>query len=381
MFCDGDVGRTMLTFLESLVVLCNFVFLCRVEGSHNNMSEEVQVNNEVKAVHQAAAACYDKMALKHATDHASAETPFRHFNNFVKKSLIQSALDNTHANRVTNASVLDLASGRGGDLMKWVYVQSPKLSKATAKLKRNEITKASAYHCYDISHESIHAAKQRSEESLTSEQANELHCTFSVANCFDEAFLKGELSNHPLYGKFDIITVQFAFHYACSDEDRVRMVLGYCFRALAPGGVFVATVVNSDKVRAMVDLSTGVVHGAKFQIQFRNIDTHPGDAGLLHLGAPYRFFLEDFVDCDEFFVPIEDLRRIASAVGFEDESGKPFDAFIPSYRLDPKSLVLSADDKELTSLYRVVVLRRPGGMSAVSVGDGDAGSRFAAFRR
>lgn len=351
-------------------------------------------NTNVKAVHQAAAACYDRMALQHATDQASAETPFRHFNNFVKKSLIQAALDNARSNGVTHASVLDLASGRGGDIMKWCYVQSPKLSKATAKLVRKDIAKASAYHCYDISQQSIQAAQLRAEECLSKEQASEMDCSFHVANCFEESFLQGELSKHPLFGKFDVITVQFAFHYACSSEDRIQMVLRYCFRALAPGGIFVATMVNSEKVRAMVDLETGIVNGAKFKMEFHML-SHPDgdvspkgrDALQLCLGAPYRFYLEDFVDCDEFFVPIEDLRRIATDVGFEGESGKPFDTYLSLYRTDPKSHTLSADEKELSSLYRTVILRRPGGNVASLSGENghpssnDTGGRFAAFRR
>jgi mRNA (guanine-N7-)-methyltransferase len=345
--------------------------------------------SDVNAVHQAAAACYDRMALQHAKDHASSETPFRHFNNFVKKALIQTALDNARANNVSNAAVLDLASGRGGDLMKWCFGQSPKLSKATAKLTRKELTKASEYYCYDISPQSIQGAQQRAEESLSDAQAKDMRCTFEVANCFDESFLQETLSKHPKFGGFDIITVQFAFHYACSNEERVRMVLRYCFGALAPGGLFVATMVNSEKVRAAVDFATGVVKGGKFEIEFRPAaqseemtEPRPAfNAQSLHLGAQYRFLLEGFVDCDEFFVPIEDLRRVASEVGFEEDAGKPFDTYISAYRIDPKSLALSADDRELTSLYRTVLLRKPGGSVAVTTAEPDAGSRFAAFRR
>lgn len=349
------------------------------------MSTDAPAN--VHAVHQAAAACYDRMAIQHAKDVTSSETPFRHFNNFVKRTLIQAALDNARANGVTHATVLDLASGRGGDLMKWHYAQSPKLSKATAKLARSELTKAAEYHCYDISAQSIHGAQQRAEESLGKDAAKEFHCTFEVANCFEESFLQETLSKHPKYGSIDVITVQFAFHYACASEDRVSLVLRYCLAALAPGGLFVATMVNSEKVRSAVDLATGVVNGAKFKIEFRTpAEGAPDAASLLRLGAQYRFFLEDFVDCDEFFVPVEDLRRIASGVGFEEDAGKPFDGYLSLYRIDPKCLVLSADEKELTSLYRTVLLRKPGGQISANQGasatnDGGAGGRFAAFRR
>lgn len=274
--------------------------------------------------------------------------------------------------------------------MKWCFGQSPKLSKSTAKLTRKELTKASEYHCYDISPQSIEGARQRAEESLSDAQAKEMSCSFEVANCFDESFLQETLSQHSKFGAFDIITIQFAFHYACSSDDRVRMVLRYCLAALAPGGLFVATMVNSEKVRAAVDVTTGVVNGGKFKIEFRRplgdgtsepSELPPFQASSLQLGAQYRFFLEDFVDCDEYFVPIEDLRRIASEVGFEEDVGKPFDTYINAYRMDPKNLVLSADDKELTSLYRTVLLRKPGGLKAVSTTDADSGSRFAAFRR
>lgn len=336
----------------------------------------------MQAVHNAAAACYDDMARKHATDMASKETPFRHFNNFVKKLLIQSALDHARLRMRRNVVVvLDLASGRGGDLFKWQFSQSPKLSKATMSLPSNEVTRATEYHCFDISAGSIESARERS-ATRSAADVKKMMCTFSVANCFEESFLDGDaqlqkddadaqqqereaaattsacaplsLRHHERFGQFDIVSVQFAFHYSCVSEESAHRALRAIYDALAPGGVLIATVVDSNTILNRLQRASepGIVAGRNFQLTFASecIAEQPT------FGAPYHFFLDGFVDCDEFFVDIGVLRRLAESIGFEPDTGKPFEQLIPAYQQEAKSLMLTEADRELVSIYRTVVL-------------------------
>lgn len=310
----------------------------------------------MEGVHKAAAGCYDQMAVKHQDDFGASDTPFRHFNNFVKKRLLQDTLDLLHDCGVRAVAVLDLASGRGGDLYKWVYQQSPKLSKQTKLLPPESITKAVEYHCYDISPLSIEEATAR-----YSKRPNDLStpftASFTVANCFSDEFIERLLPQHPLFGKFHVVSCQFAFHYACQTREGMAHVLRGCCAALAPGGVFVATIVDSDEIKRRLT-EGGIASGPKYTIAFR--DAARADcADNLALGMQYHFLLDDFVDCDEYFVPIGDLLQTAAEVGFKVlPAGGSFRNYLSTYATDPKALTLTADDTNLVSIYRTVMLQK-----------------------
>ncbi|RNF14132.1 mRNA capping methyltransferase [Trypanosoma conorhini] len=304
------------------------------------------------------AASYDDIARKRAGDLTSKESSFRFFNNYVKKSLIQFALDHLkYKAGCSNVKVLDLASGRGGDIGKWLHCQSPELSFATAKLPRQRLTKASFLDCYDVSPECIAEARKRYE---TLASGADCVCVFSVRDCFSEEFLRGELPASENFGKFNIVSIQFAFHYACDTLERIDMLMAAIAGALAPNGVFIATTVDdevfAERVRERQTESSGL-----FALQF---DSEPvWDGARLAVGTKYRFELEGFVDCDEYVVPASYVRERAMYYGMEEvtEFSKTFQSFYEEYKKDQsknKGLYLARGALELATLYRTFCFRK-----------------------
>ncbi|KAG8344997.1 putative mRNA capping enzyme [Trypanosoma vivax] len=304
------------------------------------------------------AASYDAIAKMRAGDRCSKERPFRFFNNYVKKALIQCALDHVkHRAGQRDAIVLELASGRGGDLGKWLYCQSPELSFATSKLPRERLSKAVFVDCYDISHECIAEAASRYEQLG---KGQECQCSFSVRDCFSEEFLLHELPASENYGKFDIVSIQFALHYACSTMESIDRLLGAISRAMTPVGIFIATTVDEDALAARVSAKQIGPRGL-FAI---HMEGEPQwDGNKLAIGTKYRFELEGFVDCDEYVVPLTFIRDRARHYGMEEltEFSKPFESFYVEYKNNSsknKGLYLTRNELELIMLYRSLCFRK-----------------------
>lgn len=339
-----------LLILYEFCCIVSFVFFsmnCRKRGESVTLMESLRT-----------AASYDQVVKKRAGDMKSKETPFRFFSNYVKKCLIQCALD--HIKVTTgrrDAIVLDLASGRGGDLGKWLHCQSPELSFATAKLPRERLTKAAYVECYDVSPECIAEAESRYKKIAPDTVCR---CSFTVKDCFSEDFLLRELPLTQHFGKFDIVSIQFAFHYACDTLERIDMLLGAIAKALAPEGVFIATTVDEEVLAKRVAANRMESKGL-FSIHF---DSEPQfEYDRLVVGTRYRFILYGFVDCDEYVVPLDYVRDCAKQHGLEEmvKFSKHFGSFYETYKDDPsknKERYLVGGEMELATLYRSLCFRK-----------------------
>ncbi|ESL10121.1 mRNA capping methyltransferase [Trypanosoma rangeli SC58] len=309
-----------------------------------------------------AAASYDDIAKKRAGDMTSKESPFRFFNNYVKKRLIQFALDHLkYEAGCSSVKVLDLASGRGGDIGKWLYCQSPELSFVTAKLPRDRLTKVSFLDCYDVSSECIAEARRRY-KAIASDAVCDCDCVFTVKDCFSDEFLRGQLPASENFGKFDIVSIQFAFHYACGTLERIDMVMAAIAGALAPNGVFIATTVD-DKVLAERVQRKQTESSGLFSLCFDSGPVWEGDK--LAVGTKYHFALEGFVDCDEYVVPASYVCERAMHYGMEEvtEFSTTFQSLYEGYKKNRninKGRYLVGGALELVTLYRTFCFRKVG---------------------
>lgn len=327
-------------------------------------------------MHKSAEASYDRMAKSHENDMSSKATPFRNFNNFMKKKLIQGALDHVHATcGPKGVSVLDLASGRGGDLMKWGFMQSPPLNGATRHLPPTLLTRCSQYDCFDISPQSIAGAEARYAANKDTLK-DTFQCSFHVANVFEEPFLSSELVQLPRYGQYDVVSIQFALHYACISEAQLGKVLARCYGALRPGGMFVATIVDQGELERRLPPNERAIHGQYFRITMKGEEDigkeeeeeneekeHKAGSSRALLRRPmpfgqrYHFLLEDFVDCDEYLITQDVLHAKAVEAGFRlGDQGEPFSSSVAAFQAGKKGIPLSPQDVELVTLYRTVVL-------------------------
>jgi mRNA (guanine-N7-)-methyltransferase len=206
----------------------------------------------------------------------------RSFNNWVKSVLI-----NLHTR--PGARVLDLCCGKGGDLNKWSKAQ------------------ISEYVACDTAPVSVHQAAERynSMDSVT------FRPQLLVGDCFDV-----RLSDYlPDESIFDVVSCQFAMHYAFENEARVRRMLLNVTERLRPGGFFIGTTPDANvlvrKLRAVNGMS---ISNAVFKIdlderfQDKKFSREPG----AQYGIRYNFTLDENVeDCPEFLVHFPSLEELA----------------------------------------------------------------------
>ncbi|KAG5489156.1 hypothetical protein GH5_00015 [Leishmania sp. Ghana 2012 LV757] len=312
------------------------------------------------------AVAYDDVTRKRKDDRSSQHVAFRHFNNFVKKALIQFSLDcalaNAAASPAEGAAVLDLASGRGGDIGKWFFMRShasndPRAPSATLR--------TSFYDCYDVSFECINEAERRCREMMASmERPPQCCASFTVADCFTESFLRDTLPSSPHFGRYSVVTIQFAFHYACKSLHLVREVFSAISHALAPGGVVLITTVDIAMLSKRV--AEGMMGNELYSISFPTPPEYAvasDGSVLLVVGTEYHFRLEGFVDCPEYVVPYDAVVQIASESQLRlcEPLSKPFAEFVPEYAANwkaNKGNKLSQAELELVTLYRTLCFEK-----------------------
>lgn len=314
----------------------------------------------------AAATSYDAVTRQRKGDWSSQQVAFRHFNNFVKKTLIQFALDrvaaNASASPAVGASVLDLGSGRGGDIGKWFFMRSPAQGNLRAPAS---VLHTAVYDCYDVSTECISEAEQRCKEMVAAaDRPPRCSASFTVADCFAEPFLREKLPRSPHFGRYNVVTIQFAFHYACRSAELIRSVLTVIADALAPGGVVLITTVDiaTLSARAAADELGGDLYRITFPEPPQYVTTADGTA-VLATGTEYHFHLEGFVDCAEYVVPYETVVQAAAEAQLRlcPSVSKPFADFVRDYSANwkvNKGNKLSAAELALVTLYRAICFEK-----------------------
>ncbi len=211
----------------------------------------------------------------------------RNFNNWVKSVLISLYLSGP------GMSVLDLAGGKGGDLNKWHHGNIGHLVLA------------------DAAHGSVEDARKR---YLTAPEnhAAAFPALFISADCYGARICQGldpEL-------QFDLVSCQFAFHYAFETEERLRMALLNVSDRLRPGGVFCGTVPNSYRLVHLLRHVRGLSWSNPITaIEF---DEATDKDCLPEFGARYLFSLAESVDrVPEYLVHFAVLQRIALEYNLE----------------------------------------------------------------
>jgi len=343
-----------------------------------------------------------------------AQLPFRHFNNFVKKRLINESLDIFTRRGLARTpdrskagpaqlAVLDLASGRGGDLQKWLF------SNRAGRMAGVHPVVSDVWG-FDISPNCVEAANVRAADIIQSAANGPQKMTlgrarFEVADCFSPGFwnmlrarqAKDEGGDIP--ASFDLCASFFALHYSCGTAERLKATVDGIAAALRPGGLFLGTIVDATELAKRLLTEPATVQGAPqagdlsmpaslsnelFQVTVltesaqtfvatereRIANIEDADArreavkkAAVPLGLPYYFHLGGHVDSDEFAVPFEALVAACDAAGLslieEGSVSRPHDCRVIDWLGDKTKIrafgnegELSVNERRLTSLYR-----------------------------
>ncbi|KAG8365020.1 hypothetical protein BUALT_Bualt18G0059500 [Buddleja alternifolia] len=259
----------------------------------------------------------------------------KQFNNWIKSVLIQ-----LYAKR--GDAVLDLACGKGGDLIKW------------------DKARIGYYVGIDIADGSIEDCRTRYNGDADHHQRRKKYCfpaRLICGDCFEVRLDKFLAEDAP----FDICSCQFAMHYSWSTEARARRALANISALLRPGGIFIGTMPDANviikKLREAEGLHFGnSVYWIRFDEEFED---------------------KDAVDCPEWIVPFPVFKALAEEYGFELVFVKNSHVFVEEYLKKPEFVelmrglgalgdgkedqsTLSPDEWEVAYLYLSFVLRKRG---------------------
>ncbi|MBA0752193.1 hypothetical protein Gogos_001053, partial [Gossypium gossypioides] len=346
-----------------------------------------------------------KIFARKVADHYSARTnqtleereasPIIHLkklNNWIKSVLIQ-----LYARR--GDAVLDLACGKGGDLIKW------------------DKAKVGYYVGIDIAEGSIEDCRTRYNGDADHHQRRKKF-TFPArlicGDCFEVRLDRVLADDAP----FDICSCQFAMHYSWSTEARARRALANVSALLRPGGTFIGTMPDANvivkKLREGLVLQLAFVFPVLkqcskksiFKITFVILDwrcyfhceyaaeglafgnsvywirfdeefTDKKFKSSSPFGIKYKFHLEDAVDCPEWIVPFHVFKSLAEEYDLELVFVKNSHEFVHEYMKKPEYIelmrrlgalgdgnqdqsTLSPDEWEAAYLYLAFVLKKRG---------------------
>jgi len=236
----------------------------------------------------------------------------RNFNNWVKSMLIKDFIKRARDNPFKVRGpfrVLDIGSGKGGDLMKWQKGNIQHLVSA------------------DIARVSIDQARERYMD-------NKARADRQGYDIFDAEFIVADCTRDRLatkYSKpeivFDIVSCQFTFHYCFESLTQARCMIQNIAERLRKGGYFIGTTPNAyeliQRLKASDDLSFG---NDIYRVTFESKEEFP------LFGCKYDFHLDGVVDCPEFLVNFEMLKILAKEHGLQMVKCWTFEEFYNEYK-------------------------------------------------
>jgi mRNA (guanine-N7-)-methyltransferase len=241
-------------------------------------------------------------ALEPVEDRASsAIADLRVVNNYVKTCLIGETPS------LEGCTVLDLCAGKGGDLGKW------------ARRGIGHLTLA------DAAQRSLDEARKRYDGMQPIDMGADFVCT--------DAF--GQMDG--ITRVYDVVSCQFALHYAFETEALARQTLRNVSRVLKRRGPFLITVPNADRILR----EAGMLNWGYHKIERKE-------------GTRYTFTLPEAVGgVDEYLVPHDVLIRLANEEGLDLRMHASFTAYMGAKRRQPETRALWArmtrGVKEITS--------------------------------
>nr|GEW67389.1 mRNA cap guanine-N7 methyltransferase 1 [Tanacetum cinerariifolium] len=242
-------------------------------GSRNNVSKKIADHYSARA----------NRTLEERE--ASPIIHLKKLNNWIKSVLIQ-----LYAKR--GDAVLDLACGKGGDLIKW------------------DKANIGYYVGIDEAEGSIEDCRTRYNGAAGPRYRKRFAFSARLysGSCFDVRLDQALADDAP----FDICSCQFAMHYAWSTEARARTALANVSSLLRPGGIFMGTMPDADVIVKRLRTADGFAYGNSiYRIQFDDEFPEEKFKSSSPFGIQYTFHLEDAIDCPEWIVPFQAFKSLA----------------------------------------------------------------------
>lgn len=175
----------------------------------------------------------------------------RIYHNKIKDFMIKYAVSNIKS---SNVSLLDIAVGRGGDIMKWTnsgikYVVGIDNHKDSIKEAINRL---------------VSLRKNKKNLKLP-------FCKFNNLSAIDSNVLQ-KLNDIDDNNKYDLVSCQFAFHYFTQNDTTYDIVLNLISKKLKKNGLFIGTATDGDLIEGI--LKNGNYYSELFQLEYVNNSTY-----------------------------------------------------------------------------------------------------------
>ena len=244
---------------------------------------------------------YDNLPEKGKEQRKDSRIYFmRNFNNWIKSVLIQEYVEKIKEKRKENnpderisLNVLDIACGKGGDLMKW---------------QRSNVGHVVGV---DIASTSIEQCKDRYRDMRERNRGRLFSGEFFAADC-TKARIQESYQDKDI--EFDLVSCQFAFHYCFESLPQAEKMLQNISENMRRGAFFVGTTPDSRDIMARLHNSSSNSFGNKvFSVSFP--DDYDKSSAPALFGEKYTFHLEEVVDCPEFLVHFPTFVKLAEKYG------------------------------------------------------------------
>lgn len=262
----------------------------------------------------------------------------RRFHNKVKEHLY-----NKYANNCEY--LLELCSGKGGDLHKWTH---------------NNVKNVTGY---DICEKSITECRRR--VSSNGASVNSSNYTFHQTDlCQPEAYTK-ILSDrqHP----YDVVSCQFGVHYFFQSESTFTSLLNILNNSLVDGGHFMVTFMDAHRVKDMLKDENKCVKEIDNEIVYYingGTNNHKQFGNNVRIVLSGNNVLKE--GSNEYLVDVEMFKDTMKNNGFEAVEdgmfGDIYPNFVQQYNLEP----LSSAEKDISFLNRMCVFRK-GSVAAADI--------------
>ena len=205
--------------------------------------------------------------------------PLKRFHNAVKRDIL-------HAFATGAASLLDIGTGRGGDLHKW------------------ECAKIAFVKGLDVSDKELQEARRRY-DAMTEKGRYE-----RIFESTQDLGIRVWTDRH---GPYDVVSCMFAVHYFFGSEETAHTLLKFVAANLKDGGVFVGAVPDAKRVNAALVSQKNPNPVMRIEARWEGF---PGA-----FGSQYMFALQDTVTQGfeqgslEYLVYENVLQRVAAQYG------------------------------------------------------------------
>ena len=258
-------------------------------------------------------------------------------------------------NRNSGAAVLDLACGKGGDMLKF------------------KASNIATYVGIDVAANSVRDAAVRY-NGANGRQAMPFGATL-LAGDYCDPTLPSRLPPNQLY---HLASAQFSMHYAFRSEERARAFLSNASCRLHPGGVLVCTTPDANVlVKRLRAAPSNQFGNSLYTVKFGATTCGPNKtipaATTSPYGLAYTFALKEAVEeCEEYLVHIPTLRKLCHEFDLELLYATNFTEFFASevynhvpllerMKALPENGYVSQEEWDVAHLYMVVAMRKRGG--------------------